>query len=147
MDNEQREKRLAELAQVSDAVKELKLKKLDLQSEQETIVTEYKEVRYQHLVALENEADERTRALCSNEGRKREELEHRLRLDPRAKELALKLHQNARENEQVDIEIENLKDKKLVYLTSLGLPFPQDIMDIISCELEEDDESQDEEWK
>jgi RNase adaptor protein for sRNA GlmZ degradation len=145
MDNEQREKRLAELASVSDTLKELKLKKLWLQAEQEPIVTDYKEVRYKHLVALEHETDERLKAVCASEERKREELEHRLRLDPQAKTLALRLHQNSREIQEADIEIENLKDKKLVYLTSLGLPFPQDIMDIISCEMEEDDENQDEE--
>ena len=145
MDNEQREKRLAELAQVSDNLKDLKLQKLRLQAEQEPIVTDYQEVRYRHLVALESETGERIKAVCVNEERKREELEHRLRLDPQAKALALKLHQNSREIEQTDIEIENLKDKKLVYLTSLGLPFPQDIMDIISCEMEEDDEDRDEE--
>lgn len=145
MDNEQRERRLTELGLVSDTLKELKLQKLRLQAEQEPIVTDYKEIRYKHLVALEHETDEWIKAVCGSEDRKREELEHRLRLDPQAKELASKLHQNSREIEQTDIEIENLKDKKLVYLTSLGLPFPQDIMDIISCEMEEDDENQDEE--
>jgi len=144
MSNEQREKRLAELTRVSDGIKELKLKRLRLEAEQEPIVTDYQEIRYRHLVEIENEGA-KSKALYANDERKQEELEHRLRLDLEAKELSLRLRRKAQEIKQTDIEIENLKDKKLVLLTSLGLPFPQDLMDILDEEMEEEDEEQDEE--
>jgi hypothetical protein len=146
MDNEQREIRLTELGQVSDRLKDLKLKRLELESEQEPIVLDYKEVRYKYLVAIENEDD--PRGIFANEDRKQDELEHRLRLDPEARDLSLKLRQSYKDLEQADIEIENLKDKKMVLLTTLGLPFPQDIMDIISDEMEEgyDQDEGNEDW-
>ncbi len=139
MDNEQKERRLAELGRISDGIKELKLKRLELEAEQDPILHEYKETRFRHLLSIENMEDLRSNALFANDERKQDELEHRLRLDPKAKELSLRLRQKSREIEQVDIEIENLKDKKLVCLTSLGLPFPQDIMDILSDGMEEAD--------
>ena len=121
MEIPEREKKINEVTQIADAVKEFELKRLALEKEQQPLLQEYQELEYKHLTEIESAADARSRALYANENRKIMELQHRLRRDQKAKELTEKFTGMQSELERIQVELNHLKDKRLSALSAIGL--------------------------
>jgi len=124
MEFKNREELAGELLKIADALKELELKKLNLESEQQPFISDFNEVRYRHLTDIENVKDAQSKDLFSDEDRKDIEIEHRLRTDPKARELRTKLNQLKFEVDKTKIEIDHLENKREVLEDIYDYPLP-----------------------
>ena len=141
MSQNRRERILDELLQNADRIKEMELQKLDLLREHGPMAEELEEIAYRLLTEIESANDARSRELYSDEYRKDKEVEHRLRIDKRAKELTPGFRKFDIELKKLDLEITNLKERKIPLEARAGIALDQLIKERLSQIREENEEA------
>jgi hypothetical protein len=116
---------LDEILQNADKIKELGLRLLEIKERGYPLTDEYEELAYKYLVETESAGDARSRELYADEYRKEKEVEHRLRIDKRGRELMAKIREIDAELKKLNLEIDNLKEKKIPLEVKAGLTASQ----------------------
>lgn len=141
MEENERVAILDELIHNADRRKELELKRLEIKQEQQPIVEEYREIQYRYLTDVESANDARSRELYADEIRKEKEVDHRLRIDRRAKELISQLRQFDVEYKKMEIEIDNLDEKRIPLMAKAGIYLPASVKRALEEEKAEDEDT------
>jgi ABC-type multidrug transport system ATPase subunit len=133
-----RDNAFAKLMEMADKVAELERKKLELENEGDPLREDYEEMEYEATLDVEKAGDAKSKALYADPYRKEQEIDHRLRIDPKAKELAARLDKIEYEVDKINIELDKLESQKRVLEGIAGVLFPE-----FGEEDEEDEEDED----
>ncbi len=119
----------AELLDIADHIKELILRKHQIEKSRVPLINAYQNIRYTVYNQVCEAVDEKGKLKYSNEDRRRQEVEHRLRNDDATVKLVSEMQKNRSEIGEIIAEINRLQDRKLILLVAMGAPLPQNIVD------------------
>jgi hypothetical protein len=139
--NRKREQILDEILNNADRIKELELQLLEINEKGYPLTDEYEELGFKYLTEIESANDARSRELYLDEYRKSKEMEHRLRVDKRGRELMAKIREFDIEQKKCKLEIANLKEKKIPLEVKAGITISQLLKErMVQLKVEEDTE-------
>lgn len=114
-----------ELLQITDQIKELDMKILEVDQERTRLGTEYAEIDYKHYTNVQEELNAGGKPRYTNEERRRREKEHRMRNNEEASVLLKKLRQQRAEDSKLAAEVNRLVARREILLISLGAAVPE----------------------